>query len=171
MENMEEMSMLDIVKQEKEMRVKTDQDAERLIGYIKRSKEEQERWEQFYAEKMDAVRKSEESKRNYWSGLLNEYFDSIPSENRHTTKTQTTYQLPSGTLTMKAPTVNYNRDEGKMLAWVKENRPEYVKQKESVNWEGLKKLCVTGTNVIRETGEVIDGLEATLTEPKFEVKI
>lgn len=61
----------------------------------------------------------------------------------------------------------------KLLEYVKGNAPDYLKIKESVDWDKFRKeLVIDGDNVIFEgTGEIIDGLNYQLRPDKFIVKV
>ena len=63
-----------------------------------------------------------------------------------------------------------NADNKNLLAFVKNNRQEFVKVKENVDWAGLKAaLDFDGETVFfRDTGEVFDGVRA---QKNFYVKV
>lgn len=104
---------------------------------------------------------------------LREYFDSLPAKAIKETKTQKSYKLPSGVLKLKYRGPEIIRDDAKLLAWVKQNKPRFVKVKESVDWSGLKELTkIDGDKVIDiQTGEIIDGIIAEQREPEFIVEV
>lgn len=109
----------------------------------------------------------------FFEEKLREYFLNIPEKNLKTTKTQKQYKLPSGTLKIKYKGPEIVRDDEKLLAWVKQNNPKFVKVKESVDWAGLKELTkIVSEKVIDiQTGEVIDGIEVKERTPEFIVEV
>lgn len=93
-----------------------------------------------------------------------------------------TIALPSGRLSFKKQPPKYYLDgvevtntNEKLLKFCREKAPEYVKQKviETADWSNLKKqLVITGNEaVMRETGELIDGLTVQEFPDKFTVTI
>lgn len=85
-----------------------------------------------------------------------------------------TIRLPHATLTARKQPQDYHRDEEVLLQWVQDNAAEFVKlAKPSVAWGDLKKqLVVAGDKVLlKDTGEVIDGLEPKPIEVKFDVEV
>lgn len=145
--------------------------AEWAISKIREADAERKRWQQHYDNMMQKVNQSCDDTINAMKRLLAEYFDTQPHK---ATKTQESYKLPSGDLVLKYPAVKFdtktNKDE--LLAWVKENAPEYVKVEESVDWKGLKaKTDIKGDAVVTEWGEVVPGIIVTYSEPEFVVKV
>lgn len=85
-----------------------------------------------------------------------------------------TIRLPHATLTARKQPQDYHRDDEALLKWVQDNAAEFVKlAKPSVAWGDLKKqLVVAGDKVLlKDTGEVIDGLEPKPIEVKFDVEV
>lgn len=69
---------------------------------------------------------------------------------------------------------DYSKDDEKLLDWVKKNSPEHVKVADPVvAWGELKKqvAVVEGKAVIKETGEVVEGLEPLARVIKYDVKL
>ncbi|AEE95754.1 host-nuclease inhibitor Gam family protein [Mahella australiensis] len=122
---------------------------------------------------LDKQKEQAEQQRSFFCALLKQYFESLPATAVKQTKTQKIYKLPSGVLRLKQQQPEYLKDEDKLLEWVKTNKPQFVKIKESVNWSSLKELVATAGDkaVDTQTGEVIDGIEIVEREPKFDVEI
>lgn len=157
-------------------RITSDYDAEQAVKAIKALDAEQDRLllivlkERVELDTKEAQIKSDhDDKVAYYKSLLREYMETVETKE---TKTQRIYQLLSGKLITKKPTVRVRRDDEVLAAWARENAPEYIKSSETVLWGDLKPfLRVAGESVIYEgTGEIIDGLGVEETEETFEVK-
>ncbi len=86
-------------------------------------------------------------------------------------KKKRSVKLPSGTLQFSKSTV-FQRDEVKLLAYIKENYPEYVKVKESADWAGFKEKLIFKENgdAITADGEKLDFVKKIETD-NFNVKV
>lgn len=90
-----------------------------------------------------------------------------------TTKTTEKYKLINGTLVMKRGAVKFQRDDAKLIPWLKANGHEgLVKTKEEVAWADLKKLIAPAGSmaIIGDTGEIIEGIEATVSPDEFKIE-
>ena len=88
------------------------------------------------------------------------------------TKTQISYELPSGKLVLKVQEPEYIRDDSALVPWMKQNGMDgMVKVKESANWAELKKQLKEGPDgtMVTEDGEIVPGVKAEHREPKFTV--
>ena len=103
---------------------------------------------------------------------LRDYFDEVDKQLLTTTKTKLYLTLPSGKLIRTTQKAEMLRDGERLLKYVKENAPDYIKQNEEINWNELKKdLEIDGETVVRRsTGEVVDGITVELSESEFEIK-
>ena len=103
----------------------------------------------------------------YFKGALAEYFNTVPHKE---TKTQESYQLLSGKLIYKKPSVKINHDDEKLIEWL--NDTEYVETKKSLKWGEYKKhLVISGNDVIDgETGEVVEACTIEDVPASFEIK-
>lgn len=75
---------------------------------------------------------------------------------------------------MKLGGAAFNRDDAKLVTWLKENGfGEYVKVKEEPAWGDLKKqIEVVGTSaVIKDTGEILEGIEVSQAPDTFKVEV
>ena len=88
------------------------------------------------------------------------------------TKTQRSYQLLSGKLVYKYGGTEWIKDDEKLLEWTKQNKPDLVKTKYSVDWSNLKKtLTVTPKDeVITEDGELLDFIKAEKKPDSLDIK-
>jgi hypothetical protein len=139
----------------------------------KKEKEELARQMRFYQDQMDMIDKEADDDAAFFEGLLRGYFASRVDDGfTKSTKTKTTYKLPSGNLILKKQAPEYERKDEELLPWLKQNRPELVNVTESANWAELKKTVkINGDTVVTEDGEVVPGVKVTEREDKFEVEV
>lgn len=145
------------IKKVLEERAERDRLLELVEIEIARLKEQAEDINTRYAEKTD-----------YLMTMLNNYAQTV---NCKETKTQKTYQLLSGKLVYKIPQKKLTPSES-LLEWCKVNAPEYVKIEEKVAWGDIKAKMqiVDDKAVFTDTGEFIDCIDVTETEPSFDIK-
>ena len=103
----------------------------------------------------------------YLKGLLAEYFGTVPHKE---TKTQESYQLLSGKLIYKKPSVKINHDDEKLIEWL--NDTEYVETKKTLKWSEYKKHLVICDNEVidGETGEIVEACTIEEVPASFDVK-
>lgn len=105
---------------------------------------------------------------NYLKHLLNQYMDDVKCKE---TKTQKSYQLLTGKLVRKQGTVAFEKDEDALLEWTKQNRPNLIKIKASVDWAELKKeLTINGEEIITADGEILECVKAEQKPDSFDIK-
>lgn len=122
-----------------------------------------------YQAKLTAMQEKTERDTANLIGMLRAYSETVPMKE---TKTQATYKLPSGTLKLKRGGYEYIRDEDALLPWVKANKPERIKVKESVDWAGLKsEISVAGSSVVDENGESVPGVTVAIKPDVFTVEV
>lgn len=151
--------------------VTNDATAEWALNKIANLKKDTQKWKEHYDHLFETINKQNEESIAYFTGLLRKYFEEVP---HHTTKTSESYALPSGTLMLKQQEPTFERDEDKLIGWLKNNNQmELIKIKESVDWAAMKKQLVfsDGLAFDAETGEVVDGIKVVEREDKFDVKI
>jgi len=138
-------------------------DRDRLISVCEQKIQE-------YQEKIEQFKKQYENRTSYLISLLNQYFQTV--EHRKT-KTQETYKLPSGTLKLKLPGIEYQRDDIKLVEWLKSaGMNDYIQVKESPKWAELKKtIKVSGDKVLTEDGEIVEGVTVVEKPATFEVEV
>ena len=108
---------------EEDFMINNDGKAEWAINTIKAEQEDRDRLisvcEQKIEEYMDKISqftKQYESRTSYLTSQLAQYFQTVEHKK---TKTQETYQLPSGKLKLKYPAPEMARDNDKLLTWLK----------------------------------------------------
>jgi len=152
--------------------IKNDQDAEAAIIELKNIEAEREKWTTYYNDLLANFLEECERREVNEKARLQAYFASVPHK---VTKTQESYQLPSGKLVFKKQAPDYQRDEAAVLDWARASENyEIIKVKESLDWAGLKKRLKTTENgevVDAETGEVVPGIKVVDREPVFQVSI
>ena len=157
---------LETEEQQKEYKITNDAAAEWAIKKIKYEDANNERLIACIDAEIEQLKAKKEEIKNrnntaFLKGKLCEYFESV-KDNAKETKTQLKYELPSGSLIFKKPSVSYERDNDKIISWLTENNKfEYIKTNPSVDWAELKKVDFLSD---------IDGITEIHTEAKFEVK-
>lgn len=125
----------------------------------------------FYQAKYDEATTKKQLKLDWRDAKLQQYFDTLPIESKKRTKTQESYELPTGKLVRRYQSPKFDHGED-LVRYLEEVHPAFVKwQKTSIWGEFKKQIKIVDGNVIDdETGEVVP---VTITEqpPKFEVKI
>lgn len=156
--------------------IDNDSKAEWALKKIKEAQDEHDRLlalvveeEQLLQTKKEQIDKRLDSDTAYLRSLLMAYMESVKCKE---TQTQKSYQLLTGKLIRKKGTIDYIRDEDKLLEWTKQNKPDLVKTKYSVDWSTLKKsLTVTPKGeVITDEGELLDCITTEIKPDKFEIK-
>ena len=160
--------------------VDNDQKAEWCIRKIAEAKKEMMDWIEFYVAQTDKVKDRCERRIMFFEMKLKDYFSQVPHK---VTKTQESYQLPSGKLVLKAQAPDFERDDEVLLKWVKKNEPDMVKVKESVDWAALKKVLIVdflpessdNDNVVpfvlTGDGEIVPGIRVELRPDVFKVEM
>lgn len=160
--------------------VDNDMKAEWVLSKIRRIRADQKketdeltRQMQFYKDQMDIIARNADEAVAFFESMLTGYFaERLEGGFTKSTKTQTTYKLPTGKLVLKKQAPEYERKDEDLLPWLKANRPDLVKVTESANWAELKKsIKINGENVVTADGEVIPGVKVTVREDKFEVEV
>ena len=154
--------------------VTDDQTAEWCLDKIREARKEKEKWAAFYDEQKARAMNREDNRILFFESKLAVYFAKVPHK---VSKTQESYQLPSGKLVRKEQKPEWEHDDAQLLPWVKENVPELIKTKESVDWDKLKKeLSVIwkedGSQTITNAdGMVVPGVTVTERPDVFKVEV
>lgn len=123
-------------------------------------------------ERVEAARKRYENSTAYFNGKLMEYFQTVK---RKKTKTGVEkYALLSGTLQMKPASKKPVVNDEQLVEWLAANgMTDYIKTKQTPAWGDLKKsLDLSGdVPVIKETGEVVEGVTFEDVPETFEIKL
>lgn len=162
-------------------RIKNDEEADWWIEVkeaelveIRRLKMQLENKINFYKEKLDKVLKEEEYIIEQRDGRLAEYFETLDESQMKKTKTMHKYRLPSGELVKKFPSPQFKRDNDTLAKWLEDNlMNEYIEVKKQAKWGELKKVTevIGGTVILKDTGEIIEGVEVVERAPEFKVEI
>lgn len=148
-----------------------DTSAEMLLKRIREADEQYERMEAWYDRQKEKAKALHDRTVEWAERCLRAYFEYLPVKK---TKTQMSYELPSGKLVLKAQQPEYERSDETLIPWLKENKPEFIKIKESTDWMELKKVLQIGpdgTTMCTEDGEVVPGIKVEPREPKFTVTV
>lgn len=148
-----------------------DMDAEYMLTLIRQADAEYQKMESWYAHMVEKAKEKRDRKVAWAESNLRAYFDLVPAK---VTKTQKTYDLPSGKLVLKHQEPKYDTRDEELVPWLKANRPELVKVKESSDWANLKKelkISPDGTAMVTEHGEIVPGVTVTQREDKFSVSL
>ena len=84
-----------------------------------------------------------------------------------------THKLPFGSLKFRAQRAKWKYDDDKLLEFVEEAMSDVVKIKKKVDKRKLKKRIdvVDGRAIIKDTGEIVEGIKVTNRPEKFLVDI
>ena len=149
-----------------------DMDAEYMLTMIRQADAEYQKMESWYAHMVEKAREKRDRMVAWAENNLRAYFDIVPAK---TTKTQKTYDLPSGKLVLKHQEPKYDTNDEELVPWLKKNKmPELVKVKESADWANLKKqlkVSPDGLSMVTEDGEIVPGITVTPREDKFTVTL
>ena len=106
---------------------------------------------------------------DYFKNLLKGYALSIKEEDPEFK----TMKLPFGELQFRKRRDKWNYDEKKLLEFAKDNIQTSVKVVEKVDKRKLKKLVKKVGNkvIIKDTGEIVEGISIEERNEKFKVKI
>lgn len=167
--------------EKEEWRIKNDEEADWWIevtgeelAEVRRLKMQLDNKIAFYMEKLEKVEKEEKFIIEQRDGKLAEYFESLDEKDMKVTKTQKKYRLPSGELVQRFPGPKFERDNDTLAKWLEENQlNEYIEVKKQAKWGDLKKATevVGDTVVLKDTGEIVEGVEVVERAPEFKVEI
>lgn len=160
-----------------EFRIDSDVKAEWAVRKLKDLRAERDRLVDTMRAVMDEyARRITEEEEKYerravrMRNMLEDYFESVPHK---VTKTQESYQLPSGRLVLKTVEPEFRRDEAALVDWLKAGEMDsFIETRTTVKWGDLKKnttVLPDGKVVYNTTGEVIDGVTAVSRPPEFRV--
>lgn len=143
-----------------------------------KKKEELQRQMQFYIDEIAKVDAEADDEVGFFTSMLSPYFETKKAEGfAKETKTKVSYKLPTGELILKHinPTFDYKNEQDKAIAFCKasDELKKFVKVKEELNWNDLKKLTViSGDKVaLKDSGEIIPGITVTENSDEFEVEV
>lgn len=149
--------------------IDTDSKAEWAMGKIAEARRERERWVTWYNSKIEEINTQTDFETANLERLLEEYFATVPHK---VTKTQESYKLPSGKLIRKTQNPEFRRDDSAVIAWARENAPEYIKTVEQLDWASLKGATgIFDGHIVTDDGEIVPGVEVIEREPRFVVEV
>lgn len=157
--------------QEQEIEVRTDIEAGWQLERRKKIIADRDELIAFYKDQIEEVKADAEWKLGFVERALRAFFNTRPHQK---TKTQEYVKLPGGKLILKVqnPEYEYKKNQAETIEWLKQNgMSEYVKVKEELDWDSLKK--VTGTvdgRIVTGDGEFIPGITVTERDPKFTIE-
>jgi len=161
-------------------RIENDAAADWAIEKIKFYRAELERKKRLAEEKkrqIDEWLKSEQEKAErqiaFFEQKLYEYFTSLDPSLLQKSKTQTKYELFSGTLKLKKQNPLIERNDEILLKWLEESElTDFIKVKKEPNWAELKKkMDINGNRAVyKDTGEIIPGIKVEPQPDKFVVE-
>lgn len=151
-------------------RIKNDKEAEWAMRKIREANEDKEFWKAHYDQQYKSVCYTNDLTISNMESLLQTYFGTVPHK---VTKTEENYSLPSGKIMMKKQDPEYDRDDEKIIEWLKKNKGEkYVKVEEKLDWAAFKKtLTVVGEACADSDGQLIPGLKAVERDDVFKVQL
>jgi hypothetical protein len=151
-------------------RIKNDKEAEWAMRKIREANEDKEFWKAHYDQQYKSVCYTNDLTISNMESLLQTYFGTVPHK---VTKTEENYSLPSGKIMMKKQDPDYDRDDEKIIEWLKKNKGEkYVKVEEKLDWAAFKKtLTVVGEACADGDGQLIPGLKAVERDDVFKVQL
>ena len=102
---------------EQDVPVLDDLDAEYLMGRIRQANRQYEKMEAWYARQLEKAKEVRDKTVSWAETNLRAYFDSL--ETKKKTKTQISYELPSGKLVLKHQEPKYETDDEALVPWLK----------------------------------------------------
>lgn len=163
-------ALLEELEQEERFTVTDDQKADWCLRKIAEADAELARLTDWYERQTALAQERHDSRVAYFTGLLQEYFSTVPA---HETKTMSKYTLPSGELVLIKAKADYVKaDDEKLLSWCVTNDPDLVKVTTAPKWADIKKRLTTvdGKVADKETGLFVDGVVIEPKEAEFKVK-
>lgn len=151
--------------------VDTDAKAAWALQKIKEARADRDRWVSWYTQKIEEIKAQTDLDTMNLERMLAEYFQTVPHKK---TKTQESYTLPDGKLVLKTQNPEFKRDDKTVIDWLKkqEDGGRFIKTKEELNWDGLKKeTAVFNGNVVDVNGEIIPGITVIDRPEKFIVEV
>lgn len=114
-----------------------------------------------------------ERKTSFLLGKLREYFESLDDKELKETKTQRTYSLLNGSLVMKKPTATFEKNDEKLVEYLKKSgQSDFIKVEEKPAWGEFKKnIEIFGDCAVdKTTGEIVDCVNVVRQEERFDIK-
>lgn len=176
MENLMDLEIREYEEMENKERFKIDNlgSANWAFRKLKAIKDKEKEVQDLYQAEIDRIKswkdkelKQFENGKEFFESLLTEYF--IEQK-----KIDPNFKVstPYGKVSSRKQQPKFKRDEDILLQWTKQNKPEYVKVKESPDWAGLKKEIEVKNNVaVTKDGEIIEGVIVEERPDSINVKV
>jgi len=150
------------IKHLKQKQQKNDELAAAEIKEIQKEINEVQEW-------LDKENEKYQNSIDYFESLLYSYAVSLRKDNPELK----THKLPFGQLQFRSKRPKWNYDNAKLLDFITSNYRELVKVKESIDKRKLKQVTeVVGDKVVlKETGEIVEGVEVVERDEEFQVKV
>lgn len=135
--------------------------ADWCLEKIREHRREIEKWTSYHeAEKNRVCMRHENAIFKLESMLRGFFFQQDEAGLTRKTKTMTICNLPTGRIFIKHQQPEFERDDEKILEWLRVNAPHLVKVTETVDWAGMKSAYTFDSNgemvsIDEETGEII----------------
>lgn len=172
MEELEAAENAEVGQEQEEVAVLDDASAEMLLDRIRWANQQYERMEAWYAQQLEKAAAIRDRTVAWAERGLRSYLDMVPAKR---TKTQISYELPSGKLVLKNQGPEFERDEDALVKWLEESGlDDLVKVKKTSNWAELKKTlkeAPDGRSMMTEDGEIVPGITVEQRTPKFTVTL
>lgn len=162
--------------EQKKLTISDDIHADIVLEKVKSARREQERLrdiyenrkkllEQEFNKQIEGVVKQEE----FYSGALEDYFSNLPDEKLKQNKSSKSYKLLSGTLRVKEQGPEFEVDSDKLVPWLEQNAPAYVKTKRVPDWSEFKKVTVVDKDKVVSAldGTEVPGITVNVRPDKF----
>ena len=150
------------IKHLKEKQAKNGELAESEIEEIQREIDEVQKW-------LDEENDKLQNSIDFFESVLYSY----ALELRKGEPELKTHKLPFGKLQFRSKRPKWNYDKAKLLDFISINYRELIKVKESVDKRKLKQMTevVSGKVVVKDTGEIVEGVEVVERDEEFQVKV
>ena len=168
--------------------VDSDKKAEWCLNKIRAAEVEKKNWKAFYDERYKQICREMDATIERMKFYLESYFRTVPHKR---TKTQESYQLPSGKLVMKKVAYDFDTTDPAFLEWLKKNKmTEYIKVEESTRWGEFKKFLLKDEDgnfermpdpdtkegdpvwrPVTQDGEIVPGVVVSVKQNEFRVEV
>ena len=150
------------IKHLKEKQAKNEELAESEIEDIQKEIDEVQNW-------LDEENNKLQNSIDFFESILYSYALELRKEDQELK----THKLPFGKLQFRSKRPKWNYDNAKLLDFITSNYGELVKVKESVDKRKLKQMTevVSGKVVVKDTGEIVEGVEVVERDEEFQVKV
>jgi len=150
------------IKHLKEKQSKNEKLAESEIEDIQKEIDEVQKW-------LDEENDKLQNSIDFFESILYSYALELRKEDQELK----THKLPFGKLQFRSKRPKWNYDNAKLLDFITSNYGELVKVKESVDKRKLKQMTevVSGKVVVKDTGEIVEGVEVVERDEEFQVKV